>query len=85
MAKIKIQNYPRRDDYLAKDKIFPRPKPPISSDQLSQAIAKAFERCLKDKRGNLKLVDAKTGRLDPLKFQRFVTQRREGVELNDED
>jgi hypothetical protein len=53
MAKIKIQNYPRRDDYLAKDTIFLRPKTPIISDQLSQAIAKAFERCLKDKRGNV--------------------------------
>ncbi|MGA2802456.1 MAG: hypothetical protein ABSE97_08845 [Verrucomicrobiota bacterium] len=53
MAKIKIQNYPRRDDYLAKDKIFPRPKTPITSDQLFQAITKAFERCLKDKRGNV--------------------------------
>ncbi|MGH7976424.1 MAG: hypothetical protein ACREDS_00035 [Limisphaerales bacterium] len=52
MAKIKIQSYPRRDDYLAKDKIFPRPKTSITSEQLSQAIAKAFERCLKDKRGN---------------------------------
>ena len=52
MAKVKIQNYPRRDDYLAKDKLFPRPKEKISAIQLSQAIARAFERCLKDKQGN---------------------------------
>ena len=33
----------------------------------------------------LKLVDAETGRLDPLKFQQFITQRREMVEVNDEN
>jgi hypothetical protein len=52
MPHIKIQNYPRRDDYLAKDELFPRPKKAISSDELSKAIARAYERCLKDKKGN---------------------------------
>ena len=33
----------------------------------------------------LGLIDVETGRLDSLKFQRFITQRRKGVELNDED
>lgn len=33
----------------------------------------------------LKLVNVETGRLDPLKFQQFITQRRETVEVNDED
>jgi len=33
----------------------------------------------------LELVNSETGRLDSLKFQQFVTQRRKGVELNDED
>ena len=52
MAHVKIQNYPRRDDYLAKDELFPRPKKPISAGELSEAITRAFKRCLKDKKGN---------------------------------
>jgi len=52
MAHIKIQNYPRRDDYLAKDELFPRPKKSTSAAELSQAITRAYERCLKDKKGN---------------------------------
>jgi hypothetical protein len=46
------------------------------------------EKCgklLADELKELKLVDAKTGRLDPLKFQRFVTQRRKEIELTDEE
>ena len=53
MPQIKIQNYPRRDDYLAKDELLPRPKTGVSSGQLSQAIGRAFERSLKDKKGNI--------------------------------
>jgi hypothetical protein len=53
MANIKMQNYPRGDDYLADGKIFPRPKGKITANQLSQAITRAFERCLKDKGGNV--------------------------------
>ena len=53
MAHIKFQNYPRKDDdYLANDKLFPRPKKPVAPDQLIKAIGRAFERCLKDKKGN---------------------------------
>ena len=40
------------------------------------------EKCGKLLAGELKrlnLVNAKAGRLDPLKFQRFVTERREDV------
>ena len=53
MPQIRIQNYPRRADYLAKDSLFSRPKAPITSDQLSEAISRAFERSFKDKRGNV--------------------------------
>jgi hypothetical protein len=53
MAQIKIQQYPRRDDFLAKDDLFPRPGTAISGEELSEAIRRAFERCLKDKRGNV--------------------------------
>jgi hypothetical protein len=53
MPQIKIQNYPRRDDYLAKDELLPRPKTAISAAQLAGAIERAFERSLKDKKGNL--------------------------------
>jgi hypothetical protein len=52
MANIKMQNYPRGDDYLADDKLFPRPKGKVNADELSSAIAKAFERSFKDKQGN---------------------------------
>jgi hypothetical protein len=69
MAHIKIQNYPRRDDYLAKDKLFPRPQTPIASEQLSHAIAKAFERCLKDKRGNTTELHETPGELVELCLQ----------------
>jgi hypothetical protein len=33
----------------------------------------------------LKLVNVETVRLDPLKFQQFITQRRETAEVNDEN
>ena len=52
MAHVKIQNYPRRDDYLTKDELFPRPQKSITAAELSQAITRAYERCLKDKKGN---------------------------------
>lgn len=52
MANIKMQAYPRDDDYLADDKLFPRPKGKVTTDELSQAITKAFERSFKDKQGN---------------------------------
>lgn len=50
---IKIQQYPRREDFLAKESLFPKPAKSISSEALETAIIAAFERCLKDKRGNL--------------------------------
>jgi hypothetical protein len=53
MPQIKIQSYPRRDDFLAKDELFPRLKTPVNDAELSGAIRRAFERCLKDKRGNV--------------------------------
>jgi hypothetical protein len=52
MPTVKIQPYPRRDDDLAEDSLFPRPNETISDEQLRAAIRRAFERCLKDKRGN---------------------------------
>jgi hypothetical protein len=52
MANIKMQTYPRGDDYLADAKLFPRPKEKVSVGNLSQAITKAFERSFKDKQGN---------------------------------
>lgn len=53
MPKIKIQQYPRRDDFLAEESLFPKPAKSISDKMLDTAIVAAFERCLKDKRGNL--------------------------------
>jgi len=51
--KKNFQGYPRREeDYLASDTLFPRPTTNIAPAQLSQAISKAFERSLKDKKGN---------------------------------
>ena len=55
MAKIKgtsLQPYPRRqpDDYLADDSLFPRPAP-LATMQLDDSIKKAFERSLKNNRG----------------------------------
>jgi hypothetical protein len=52
MANIKMQAYPRGEDYLADDKLFPRPKTKVAPAELSQAIGKAFERSFKDKQGN---------------------------------
>jgi hypothetical protein len=55
MANIKMQKYPRGDegdDYLADDKLFPRPKIKVTAAELSLAISKAFERSFKDKQGN---------------------------------
>jgi hypothetical protein len=52
MANIKMQAYPRGDDYLADDKLFPRPKHKIGAGELSGAITRAFERSFKDKQGN---------------------------------
>ena len=56
MANIKMQNYPRSDDYLADAKLFPRPKGKVTADELSRAITKAFERSFKDKQGNTKVL-----------------------------
>ncbi len=42
MAHVKIQNYPRRDDYLAKDELFHRPKKTINTAELSEAITRAY-------------------------------------------
>lgn len=53
MPQIKIQPYPRRDDFLAKEELFPRPQSAIKPSELTEAIRRAFERCLKDKRGNV--------------------------------
>jgi hypothetical protein len=53
MPAIKMQPYPRRDDYLAEEFLFPRPSKPLSEEKLEKAIVTAFERCLKDKRGNV--------------------------------
>ena len=55
MAKIKgtsLQPYPRRqpDGYLADDSLFPRPAP-LATMQLDDSIKKAFERSLKNNRG----------------------------------
>lgn len=52
MANIKMQAYPRGEDYLADDKLFPRPKVKVTAAELSQAITKAFQRSFKDKQGN---------------------------------
>jgi hypothetical protein len=52
MANIKMQGYPRAEDYLADGKLFPRPKGKVNPDELSLAITKAFERSFKDKQGN---------------------------------
>lgn len=48
---ISLQNYPRRQDYLADDFLFPLPLKPITSVQLNESIRRAFERSLKDKSG----------------------------------
>ena len=55
MTKIKgtsLQPYPRRqpDGYLADDSLFPRPAP-LATMQLDDSIKKAFERSLKNNRG----------------------------------
>ena len=47
-----MQAYPRGDDYVADEKIFPRPKAKVTADELSQAITKAFQRSFKDKQGD---------------------------------
>jgi len=40
---------------------------------------------LAEKLHDLKLISEATGRLDPLKFQQFVTERRQAGVLDDED
>jgi hypothetical protein len=52
MAPKKMQAYPRNEDYLAEEKLFPRPKNKVTAAELSLAISKAFERSFKDKQGN---------------------------------
>lgn len=47
-----LQPYPRRDDYLAEDSLFPRPEKALTKHQLDHAIVAAFERCLTDKKGD---------------------------------
>jgi DNA modification methylase len=39
---VKIQNYPRRDDYPAKDELVHRPKNVINTAELSEAITRAY-------------------------------------------
>ena len=47
-----MQLYPRDDDYLASDYLFPRPNKKVKVNELSEAIKKAFERSFKDKKGD---------------------------------
>ena len=49
-----LQPYPRRqpDGYLADDLLFPIP-PPLTSHQLDESIVKAYERSLKNKKGDI--------------------------------
>jgi hypothetical protein len=49
-----LQAYPRRkDNYLADDSLFPRPKTALSQRQLDAAIKRAFERSLLSKSGDI--------------------------------
>lgn len=52
MPPVKMQQYPRRDDYLAQDKLFPPPNRRLSKETLTKAIHVAFERSISDKQGN---------------------------------
>jgi hypothetical protein len=54
---------------------------PFHSLNLRHQCGKMIETELK----TLKLLDAVTGRLDPLKFQQFITQRKEEVESSFEN
>lgn len=51
-----LQPYPRRqpDGYLADDSLFPLPELSLTPSQLDEAIARAFERALKSKKGEKK-------------------------------
>jgi hypothetical protein len=48
-----LQPYPRREDGsdIADDSLFPQPEQPLDSEQLKSSIRLAFERCLRNKRG----------------------------------
>jgi hypothetical protein len=48
-----LQPYPRRADgaYLADDSLFPKPERPLEAEKLRESIKRAFERCLKNKKG----------------------------------
>ena len=47
-----LSTYPRRTGgYLAADSLFPKPEQPLSDDKLKQAIRRAFQRSLKNKKG----------------------------------
>lgn len=48
-----LQPYPRRAEggYLASDSLFPRPERPLETEKLRLSIRRAFERSLKNKKG----------------------------------
>ncbi len=51
--KFTLQSYPRRTGgYVANDDLFPLPKP-LNNNKLSGAVRAAFERSLRNKKGNL--------------------------------
>lgn len=51
MPHIKIQPYPRREDFLADDALFAPPERGLDAARLSAAVERAFTRCLTDKTG----------------------------------
>jgi hypothetical protein len=53
-----IQPYPRESDFRARSDLFPKLDPPLSLDLIREAIRTAFERTMKDKRGeNIRQID----------------------------
>ncbi len=86
MPHIKIQQYPRRDDFLAADELFAPPRTALHPSRLSDAVKRAFERCLTDKTGTRITVHATpeelverciahlTQRSDPILSPHFLAQ-----------
>ena len=86
MPPIKMQPYPRREDYLAQDGLFPLPRQRLSTPALTKAIHTAFERSMKDKRGNItkptadarklvkQCIDHLRERSDPILSPSFLSQ-----------
>jgi hypothetical protein len=62
--KLQLQPYPREGtSLLSADALYPKKNPPLSETHLDNAIESAFIRCMKNKRGEQKVVEANPEKL----------------------